>query len=227
MKKTLLMLAAVVALGAAGPSRAADAVVGSGFLPDYSRLAPVDGRDGLWRYLDTSRAADIRAYRKVYLHPVEVVIASDGAYKAVRPDVLNRMAQGFRDALAAALKSGYEVVDAPMPDALGVRVALTGVQPIRAPRGVTDLLPIKMVFNLGRAVTGTTPKVAEASAEMEVLDGQGVQVAAVVSTRASDKTLPQAEQVSWDDVSLIVTAWSQQFRQGLDQARGVSPAPSN
>ena len=230
MKKMLMVLgvaSSVMLAGCAttngGTESAATAPVNSGFLADYSKLRPVEGKEGIQRYLD--RSTDLKHYAKVFIDPVQVVLSSDPeGYKGVQPDVLKRIADSFNTAFVNAVSTGYQVVNAPGPDVLRVRLAITGIQPVPTPLGVTDFIPIKAVFNAGRAAAGAAPRVAEISAEIEVLDGQGRPVAAAVATRKSDATLPQNDRVTWNDLSPIVNSWAKQFRQGLDEMRGM-PAP--
>ena len=230
MKKMLMVLgvaSSVMLAGCAttngGTESAAAAPVHSGFLSDYSKLRPVEGKEGIQRYLD--RSTDLKPYAKVFIDPVQVFVANTpDTYKGVQPDVLKRMADSFGTAFANVVSTGYQVVNAPGPDVLRVRLAITGVQPVSPPLGVTDFIPIKAVFNAGRAAAGAAPRVAEISAELEVLDGQGRPVAAAVATRKSDASLPQNDRVTWNDLSPIVNSWAKQFRLGLDELRGM-PAP--
>lgn len=203
-----------------GGTAPAAAAAHSGFLADYSKLGPVEGKEGVLRYLD--RSADLRPYTKLYLDPVQVFVSTEGeAYKGIQPEALKRMADSFHASFVSAVRSGYQVVGAPGPDVLRVRLAITGMQPVPTPLGVTDFIPIKAVFNVGRAAAGASPRLAEMSAEMEVLDGQSRQVAAAVVTRKSDKTLSQNDRITWNELQPIVNAWAGQFRQGLDDLRGV------
>ena len=228
MKKMLMVLgvaSSVMLAGCAttngGTESAAAAPVNSGFLSDYSKLRPVEGKEGVQRYLD--RSTNLKPYTKVFVDPVQVFVSNDPeAYKGLQPDVLKRMADSFNTAFVNAVSTGYQVVNAPGPDVLRVRLAITGVQPVSPPLGVTDFIPIKAVYNVGREVAGKAPRVAELTAEMEVLDPQNRQVAAAVVTRQSDRTLPQGEQITWSELSPVVYAWARQFRLGLDEARGVA-----
>jgi hypothetical protein len=200
------------------PAYAADEAVRSGFLPDYSKLQPVEGKEGVQRHID--RSVDVRAYNKIYIDPVQVVVSTDNGYRGVQPDAMKRMADSFRDAFVKAVSPTYQVVGAPAPDALSIRLAITGMQPVSPPLGASDFIPIKAIFNLGRAAAGTSAKVAELSAELEVLDGQGRQVATAVATRKSEANLPQADRITWNDLAPIVDAWARNFRQGLDELKG-------
>lgn len=231
MKKTLMILGIASALlagcasttGDPGSPASAGPSPTSGFLSDYSKLHPVEGKEGLQRYVN--RSADWRPYSKLYIDPVQIVVSSDPeAYKGVQPDVLKRMADAFKAAFVNAVTPAYQIVDAPGPNVLRVRLAMTEVQPVSTPLGVTDFIPIKALFNAGRAAAGASPRVAEISAEFEILDGQGRQIAAAVTTRKSDQTLPQSDRVTWNDLAPIVDSWARQFRQGLDDLRGLKPA---
>lgn len=228
MKKSLIaacLAAGFMLAGCAGTTNGSSSSTAgpSGFLSSYAQLQPVQGREGIQRHID--RSVNVRAYTKLYLEPVQVVVTTDGdAYKGVQPDALKRMADSFKAAFVTAVTPAYQLVDKPAADALHIRMAITGIQPAPTPLAPTDFIPIKAVFNAGRAAAGQSPRVAEITAELEVLDGQGRQVAAVVANRKSDATLPQADRITWNDLSPIVTAWAKQFRQGLDELRGVASA---
>lgn len=228
MKKTLMILGIASALlagcagttGGPGSVSSAEAPHNSGFLTDYSKLRPVEGKEGALRYVN--RTVNWRPYNKLYIDPVQIVVSSDPeAYKGVQPDVLKRMADSFKTAFVNAVTPSYQIVNAPGPDVLRVRLAITEVHPVSSPLGVTDFIPLKALFNAGRAAAGASPRVAEITAEFEVLNGQEQQVAAVVATRKSDQDLPQNDRVTWNDLSPIVNSWAKQFRQGLDDLRGI------
>lgn len=198
----------------------------AGFLSDYSQLKPVEGRDGVLRYVDKS--IDIKPYDKLYIEQVQVIVtAKDSHHKSIQPEAMQRIADTFRSAFIDAVSPAYSVLSEPTADALHVRLAITGIQPADTPRSATDFIPIKALFNLGRSVAGKSPKVAEMSGEMEVLDGQGHIVLANISTRKSEATLPQNDRITWQDLIPIAQAWAHQFRLGLDTARGLTPPKDN
>ena len=192
----------------------------SGFLPDYAKLRPLEGREGALRYID--RSVSLQPYTRLYIEPIQIFVNADSPYKGVQPDAVKRITDSFYKAFVDSVTPAYQVVNAPGAGVLRVRMAITGVQPVSPPLGVTDFIPIKAVYNVGREVAGAAPRIAELSAEMEILDGQNRQVAAAVVTRKSDQTLPQGERITWSELSPVVYAWARQFRLGLDEARGVS-----
>lgn len=224
-KLIVATVAAVIALaGCAGGGTMVDgssvSVPNTGFLSDYSKLRPVDGLDGTYRYLDT--AANLRPFTKVMVDPVQVFFSPNPDYKGMQPDAMKRMTDAFRTEFVGALLSGYQVVNQPGPDVLRIRLAITSVQPTSPALGVTDFVPIKALFNVARDASGNAPRVAEMSAEAEVLDPSGRVVGAAVSTRKADKSLPQGERITWADLQVIAAAWARSMRQNLDMARGYA-----
>jgi hypothetical protein len=191
--------------------------VNSGFLQDYSKLQPAADREGVRSW--ANRSADYRRYSKIMFHPIVVVITPGPDYKGVQPDALKRMTDNFAASFKSALSPAYQIVNEPGPDVLQVRLAITGVQPVAPGLNPTDLLPIKAVFNIGRAAAGKSPQVAEMSAEMEVLDDAGQPVAAAVATRKGDKTLSQGESITWKHLEAITAYWARSFRERLDELR--------
>jgi hypothetical protein len=171
-------------------------------------------------YLDKS--GNYRPYTKVMFEPVTIVMAPNPDYKGVPKEALARMSDNFLGSFKRALTPGYQVVNAPGPDVLRVRSAITGVQPAKPEMGVTDLLPIKAVFNVGREAAGGGPRVAEMTGEMEILDPSGKRIAAAMATRKGNKALPQGEQVSWNELQAITDYWAKGFRSRLDEVRGVT-----
>jgi hypothetical protein len=195
----------------------------SGFLKDYSKLQAATDREGVWNYIDKSK--DYSGYTKIMFDPVEVYITPNPEYKGVQPDALKRMTDNYLDAFKAAVKPAYEIVNAPGPDVLHVRTAITGVELVSPGANVTDFLPIKAVFNAGRAAAGNAPKVVEMTSEVEVLDANGNRLGAAVATRKGDTDLKQDSQVKWADLQAITEYWAKGFRQRLDQMKSASRKP--
>jgi hypothetical protein len=219
--KTRLAMVLLAAALTAGPTWAEGSKSQvSGFLGDYSKLAAVADRPGTMLYLDKS--GDYRAYTKVMFDPVEVILVPNPEYKGIQPDALKRMTDSFLSAFSKSLAPDYQVVAAPGPDVLRVRMAITGVQPAPTDMSATDFIPIKAIFNAARAAGGGSPRVAEMTGEMEVLDAQGKRIAAATATRKGEATLAQGAQVTWKEMDPIVQYWAKGFRQRLDELRGVA-----
>lgn len=220
MKMKLAGIAFALALMAGGNAIGADNGTQnfSGFLADYSKLKPVDGVDGTLRYIDTS--INLRPFTKVMIDPVQIFMTPNPEYQGLQPDALKRMSDAFQTAFTGALVGGYQVVNQPGPDVMRLRLAITGVQPVKPPLGASDFIPIKAIFNVARSAAGESPRVAEISGEMEILAPNGQVIGAAVSSRKGEKTLPQGEKITWKDLQSIVDVWAKNMRQYLDQARG-------
>ncbi len=191
----------------------------SGFLGDYSQLQPAKDREGVLLYVN--RTGKYKSYTKILFRPVEVYVSPGSEYKGVNPDVLKRMTDEFLASFKRALGTGYQVVSEPGPDVLQVRCAITGIAIVKPSLNPTDFLPIKALFNAGRAAAGGSPQVVELGAEMEVLDNANNRVAAAVATRKGDKTLQQGEQITWQHLQAITDYWAKGFRQRLDELRSA------
>jgi hypothetical protein len=221
----LLMLVVTVAGCKSGPSGSskatapsgAHAMHGGGFLGDYSQLKPTD-REGVMIYIDRSR--DFRSFTKIMFDPVQVYAVPDPEQTTVPADVVARMSNNFHASFRKALAPKYQIVTTAGPDVLRVRTAITGIQTVKPDLKVTDFIPVKAIINLGREAAGAGNRVAEMTAEIEVLDPNGHRVAAATATRKGAKMLHQGEDVTWTQLSAISDYWALGFRQRLDELRG-------
>jgi hypothetical protein len=219
MRVRLAVLFLALALNAGGASAQAEAAASqrSGFLGDYSQLQPAKGREGMLTFI---RKGDYKGYTKVMIDPIEVWQNPAADYKGMPAAAMVRLADGISGSFKRALEPQYQVVTSPGPDVLRVRIALTGITPVKPDVKATDFIPIKAVFT---AVSGGKPNVVELSAEMEVLDASNTRVAAAVANRKGDKALDQGEQVTWKHLEAISDYWAKAFRQRLDELRGSTP----
>lgn len=227
LKQTMAAIAvaasfACLAVGQATANEPGSAPKNAGFLADYSKLKAVDGQEGTFRYVDKS--ADLRPYTKLMIDPVQVFLVPNPDYKGLQVDAMKRMSDAFQQAFVEAVSSGYQIVQQAGPDVLRVRLAITGVQATKPPLGASDFIPIKALFNVGRAAAGAAPKVAEMSAEIELVDPSGRVVGAAMATRKGEKTLAQGEKITWADLQEIVKVWAQNLRLRLDEARAAGPS---
>jgi len=190
----------------------------AGILSDYSHLKPDPNREGTWSYVD--KTVDIRPYTKLYFDPVKVIATPSPEQSELPPDVVQRMSAKLLASFEKPLSPAYQVVSAPGPDVLRVRTAITGIQAVKPPLHATDFIPIKALYDAGRAAAGEAPRIEEMSAEAQLLDPQGRIVAEGLSNRKGNKTLPQHAQITWQDLTAITEHWGVLFKQRLDSLRG-------
>ncbi|WP_168929112.1 DUF3313 domain-containing protein [Crenobacter intestini] len=181
----------------------------AGFLTDYSRLQPQDR--GTLQYLD--RSASLKRYNKLMLEPVAVILSSNPEYSdnTLPPATQARIADGITAAMKKELGQDFQLVNTPGADVLRVRLALTGVQAVDPALTPADFIPVKAIFNAGRAMAGQSPRVAELTGEVEVLDANNRQLGAAIFSRKADTSLSQGVRLSWSDLEALSQAWAKQL----------------
>jgi hypothetical protein len=191
----------------------------SGFLSDYSKLAPAADNPKVSRWV--SKDFDFKPYHQVMLDPVEVWVSPTSEYKGASPAALKGIADRFTSSFRKALQPAYTLVDKPGPGVLHIRLAVTGLNlanPAFKPRNA-----VPVVFVL-RAVTGAiSDQDVVLAAETEVLSPDNKVVAAAVATGTGDSTVKPDQNVTWQDVQGVTDNWAKGLRRQLDQARGVAP----
>ena len=190
------------------------------FSPDYGKLKSVDGVEGSYRYIDTS--VRLRRYEKVMIGPVKLMLAPRADAANASPEVMTWIADAVRMEFVGALLSdyqvdagerwGYQIVDAPGPDVIRVRLAITGIHPVKPNLTATDFIPIRR-SSTWRAMPPGMRRVAGPHGR-----GRGAR-----SCRAdgcgsgrdaqSDMTLPQGGDIRWKELKGIAATWAGSFRQ--------------
>ena len=191
----------------------------SGFLTDYSKLAPApdDPNALLW----ISKDFDFKPYHKILLEEVQVFVSPTSEYHGVLPDVLEGMTDRFTASAKKALHAGYQLVNKPGPGVLRIRLAITGVSLVKPDFKVRNAIPVVFVV---RAVSGANQaKNVALISEAEVLGPGDDVVAAAVSTGTADTTVKPGQHLTWQDVQGLTNRWAKNLRRRLDDARGVPP----
>jgi Protein of unknown function (DUF3313) len=194
----------------------------SGFLRDYSELAPVKGVTGEWEYV--RKGVDWKPYTKITLRPMEVWVNPGADYPAIQPDLYKKVEDTIKQIVTKEFEEGgYQVVDKPGPGVLVFHYALTGVTPVRQGLLPSDALPLKAAITAVRYATGTEAYYVALSGELEALDGaSGERVFAVVGARRSFATELKGDEITWDELHDVVTYFAKQWRTRLDHGRGVT-----
>ncbi len=100
----------------------------SGFLKDYSKLAPNPDLEGAVKtYVNTDAQKNLHKYVAVIIDPVEVYLASDADDSKIPEKTRAAAANYFRAALTKAVSDAFPVVDEPGPLVLRLRAAIIGV----------------------------------------------------------------------------------------------------
>jgi hypothetical protein len=83
---------------------------------------------------------DLARYDRFLIDPIQVRLADDAAYKTVDPAQLKALTDDLRQAIGKALTPGYQVVAAPGPGVLRLRMAITDLVPTKPEYSVAALV---------------------------------------------------------------------------------------
>jgi hypothetical protein len=191
----------------------------SGFLKDYARLKPVQGKEG--RYAWTAPDAELKQYTRLMLPPMEIWIDRDAQYRGLSADVVQRLASLYQTSFTRVLAPEFPVVSQPGPGVATCRFAITGVTPERPGFTPLDIVPIKAAFTLVRAATGTSAQVARVSAEIECEDSVShkLLIEAVI-TGVGDRKFVEGQPITWPEVEPVLASWAQDFKARLNAVQG-------
>jgi hypothetical protein len=100
----------------------------SGFLKDYSKLAPNPELEGnVKTFVSTDAQKNLHKYVAVIVDPVEVYLASDADDTKIPEKTRAAAANYFRAALTKSVADAFAPVDQPGPLVLRLRAAIIGV----------------------------------------------------------------------------------------------------
>ena len=238
MKKEILKsfaVSVVMAVLIAGCASTNNVPKYSGFLSDYSKLAPDPDGSGAEEYINP--AADAKKYNKILLEKILVSLKDNEEYKAVDPDALKTMTDYFREAIVRELGDAYPIVNEPGPDVERVRIAITDIAPTKTAITVIVLVtPYGSVADLAsgaasKSGVGSAPYLGHAGVEAEGLDSQTLQpVFSYVDQRFGKKYDPKdpagayfGAYKEWAYVKGFFDYWAKKFRQRLDELHGIKP----
>jgi len=205
-----------VALSGAAPALAAEDAAGSGFLPDYGKLAkdPDYPESKMW----VSPEAKSGNYASIIVDPVAIHLSAALIKDGARPDpnLLNEVVGYLQDALNKEFAvAGWKVVDKPTDNSLRYRAAITG---IKAEGGgntnPVDFLPAIFVL---RTVTGASSAKAHVFMESYYSDALTGDVVAEVLQGAAGSSVG-GDQISLDNVKGVLDQWAKKAAEGSAKA---------
>ncbi len=180
----------------------------SGFLDNYSQLTPSPVVQGALAY--TRPGTSLSQYDKFIIEPISIHFSPNAEGITIAPAKLAQLAQYLEDEAVKALSERYQVVSAPGPGVLRLRVALTDIQ-----KG-NPLLNI----HPGTKLTGVG--LGSASMEGEAIDSvTGERILAAVETRRGE-ALSLEGVGAFDNAKQAMRYWVKRFVKRLDLAHGYS-----
>lgn len=218
-----LTIVGAMALACAGTRQPRSEAAPSGFLGDYSMLAP--GKEGEAQLVYRNPNVDFSRYRAVMIDAVTLWRGEADSHlaKLSREDQ-QMLADRLYRALHTALAKDWTIVEKPGPDVLRVRAALTDAKGSNVPLDVvTTVIPqVRLLATAGGLGADTAATVGKVTAEAEVTDSlTGERLMAGVDERVGTRGLEGVTD-KWSDVQMAFDDWGERIR-----ARLAGKAESN
>ena len=189
------------------------------FLSDYSKLVatPLPNNAGTdLVYTPPGVFERLSHYTALMVDEPEVLISSDSDYKGAKPSDLEAISALLRKDVTDAMSAGgYHIVEAPGPNVLYLKMALTDLSLKRKKRGILGYTPIGFVLKAG----------ADALKDMmDKYDIMGAAVQGQVSDSVSKEILAEfvalrgnnGKRMDFDELSAEVKGFASRLRCRLD-----------
>lgn len=194
-------------------------IVESGFLTDYSLLAP--GGDDQAQLLYRNPNADFSKYDKVIFDRVHVWRAQEDGLDDLEEAELQQLADDLYHAIRSRLEDDYTFVEEPEESAMEIHMALTDVKKSNVALDVFSTVapPARLISELRGLSTGTQAFVGAAMIEIEIDDSDSGEIlVAAIERRLGRKSLEGAFD-SWGDVHAAFEFWAKRIDTRLGEAR--------
>lgn len=179
----------------------------SGFLGDYSQLRASSEFKGAMEYKNPNLT--LKDYDKFMIDPILVHFAPNAKGTAIDPAKVMKLTNHAHEKLTELLSVRYQVVTAPAPGVLRLRVALTD---IKKTIPAMNILPQTKISGVG---------IGGASMEAEAIDSQsGDRVLAVVDTGKGSFMAFKAGLDPLGHAKQVIDRWAKRFVKRVDQAHG-------
>ena len=202
IKLTLALFISIFSMAAA-----AEEMIYSGFMSDYTQLEKVTDGTVDYRYLAPNAFDRLAKYNAIMIDQPEIFIAVDSPYRGAKPKHLNALAESLRSGLSESLGDDIYVVDQPGENVLYLTSAITNLKLTKRKKKALSYLPVAFVVgSIAGATSSEIAKKAEFAAmvvELEAFDSvSGERLVAVVDSLEAD---PDAEEPkTWEDVDALM-----------------------
>jgi hypothetical protein len=224
---------------------AKDKVPSVGFLSDPARLRAVRADEGLlcWRHA----SVDWKRYDKVMIERIQVYVTPASEQSPIDPTDLKALLDYFHSALVKNLSPEVQLVTAPGPGVLRVRLALTSLVPTNTLASMAGTaVPYGFVAEMGSGAAtgrpvGSTPYLGKTGLEAQFRDGAtGAVLAECADTQIGLKYAADLNKgattaaeawmngyvssfTSWSYAQEAFNKWSAAFARRFAELRSQSP----
>lgn len=193
----------------------------SGFLTNYSQLKEGQGDEALLVYVNPK--TDFSSYTKILLDPVRVYATKDSALAKLPREDLQRLVNYLDATLREHLKADYTFVEAPGPDVMQLRVAITEAKGAKVVLDtISTLMPIGLALSeVKNIATGSHSAVGAVGAECEALDSLGKRrLFAAVDKRVGRKVTGKLDKFEeWRTANDAFDYWAERLQIRLKEER--------
>ncbi len=192
------------------------------FLSNYSGLKPSPDNPFEEVYIAPGALERASKYSAVMIDQPELFIHPESKYKGMKPDDMKIIADALREAVAAELKDGYRIVDAPGADVLYVRLGVGDLMLKKKKRSILAYTPAGALIKAARDMTKeVTDKVDVTNfvVEGEVLDSQSDEQLAAVTMSRGSLTTKEGAAPSWQELNGLFGTIGKRLRCRLDNSK--------
>jgi len=198
----------------------------SGFLDDYSRLAPTPVHDEIMFYAKPEYESIVADVTTVVIAQPEIFISPDSKYRGIKPDDMKRIADVLQAAMYGSFEDGYRIAVNPGPESIIIRTAISNLKMKKRPKRLFQYLPPAFVATtLKRTLLDDIAKnilLTEAVLEIESVDGDTGEVLGqlvVPIGAAMEKNEFPKKLQSWDEMAARMALASTRLRCRLDNVK--------
>jgi hypothetical protein len=221
----LLSIGLALALGCAGTRQTRAKPVESGFLSDYSKLAP--GGEDRAQLVFVEPGLELSSYRAVRVEPVKLHAAGTDSDLAKLPREDQQMlADRLHTAMVKALGKDWTITEQRGSGVLVVRSALTEAGASNVPLDIvaTVIPQVRLLATAVGLAADTAATVGKVRGELEVMDGaSGKQLMAAVDERVGTRGI-EGMTDEWSDVQMAFDDWAERLRLRLAGYRAPQTA---
>ena len=167
---------------------------------------------------------DLKQYHSVIIEPLVFTHHQpDGQWQIVLIEEQSRIAQYFQHSLAAALLAeNITVATDPGPGIARLRVAISDILQERPGLSVTDLVPVKAIFNIARKAGGAEPYLVKMATMAQLEDSTNHDViAGSINLVDSQKTKTSKQPITKEWIKDAIDRWNKDGAKLL--ARRMAP----
>lgn len=199
----LLGLFALTQFGCGGAGEAAR----TGFLKDYSQLAPHPEVDGRFRYINPN--IDASKYNKFIVDPVAINLSKKGRERNIDAKEMKKLAKYFRKRIAVELNKGYQIVRRPGPNVIRIRTSISDVDKTNP---FLNIHPVTKLMGGGLGGAG---------AEMELVDSlTGQRIAAAIDNQKGSRLSMGAGLTWYGNAKEVMENWAKDLKKMIDKVHG-------